>query len=484
MPQGALGEGALSDALSTELGKWSKLSYSLFQWVKGNNPVINKGVGADFDADSAANPAVQSFIGYGYRVLYGGQNVAVTKGGLTVVRIGVALKDMTVVSPVWVKAGINPIITESVGSVNWDSLRTDLPCFFYDIADGMWKYWYSGAPVSVVLPTGVVTDYIGIGYASSASAPEVAAPVKSVNNPVITRAMVATALGVNVATSIGAVLAPWVKRDTDGMYHMWFGVQIGPSFRYRVLYATSMSPDSGWSIYAPAVFSFGYSGSWFNKESGVLRPERMGDLWVAVFDGADSVTNCTQTGLAFSVDGIYWVALPYPIIPLGDEGTSDSHYSSIASICPLISREGYGFYMLYWGNDKTTSSISEAFCITSKYLLRQIPHNAVVLNSAVANTSRRIFVAPYLKKTLIIKATKTLAPGDLTVSVQIADEDVDASYITPSGFSKTFSTTGSDMIEWETHSTWSRIVIQAASGNIANYWTVTTKMVGADRFET
>lgn len=110
-------------------------------------------------------------------------------------------------------------------------------------------------------------------------------------------------------------------------------------------------------------------------------------------------------------------------------------------------------------------------------MIRQIP-NVILGNATIADNAQHLSIAfPVIflqEKKVQVFATRTGAPTNLLVSIQLAPENLPLLYTTL-GTPGTLVITGSLILPWTTHSEWAQVMLQcpAYAGVPANdFWSL------------
>ena len=124
-------------------------------------------------------------------------------------------------------------------------------------------------------------------------------------------------------------------------------------------------------------------------------------------------------------------------------------------------------------------SIRDALGITTLPDLAPVTlHDALNVQDNLEHAAVGQDITPYRMKTVLVYATMVGAPGNLNVWVELAHQNVAASYVIV-GVAQIFAATGDVLMPFEVYAPWCRVVAQIPAGaaGVANYWTVSTFLV-------
>ncbi|MFA5795456.1 MAG: DUF2341 domain-containing protein, partial [Candidatus Brocadiia bacterium] len=217
-------------------------------WTKEyNTAVLDKNAGASWEQTHVLNPSVISDTGT-YKMWYSGMNGAAWKIGYATSNDGIG----------WTRYISNPVLLNGSG---WESTNVGSSMVIKDGAE--YKMWYKG--------------YDGtnwrIGYATSADG---ITWDRNPSNPII---------NLGSGWEVSHAYEPFVMKDDDGNYKMWYCGHDGTNVRLGYAYS-----DNGidWVKYASnPVLNLGASGTWDDYHTYkcyVIRDDGTYKMWYSGYD--------------------------------------------------------------------------------------------------------------------------------------------------------------------------------------------------------
>ncbi|MFA5795455.1 MAG: DUF2341 domain-containing protein [Candidatus Brocadiia bacterium] len=219
-------------------------------WTKEyNTAILDKNTGAPWEQTHVLNPSVISDTGT-YKMWYSGMNGAVWKIGYATSNDGIG----------WTRYVSNPVLLNGSG---WESTNVGSPMVFKDGAE--YKMWYMGNN-GTTWKIGCVTSTDGTSWSRFSS------------NPVLDS-------GSGGTWDDTHVYEPFVIKDADGKYKMWYCGNEGTYVKLGYAYS-----DDGitWSKYGSnPVLDAGASGAWDDYHTYkcyVIREDGTYKMWYSGYD--------------------------------------------------------------------------------------------------------------------------------------------------------------------------------------------------------
>ena len=317
--------GFLAISLNFILAFWVSVGLAQTKWEKyPGNPVLDVGPSGSGDDVSVSCPFVLKDADTIYKMWYTANDGSTQGIALAHSSDGVN----------WTKDSTGLVI-EPGPSGSWDEHHPSNVHVLKE-SDGTYKMWYAA--------WGPGAEYSRIGYATSLDGINW---TKYSGNPVLRE-------GLPGEWDDCQVTHPFVMKESDGTYKMWFQGGKGCCY-YWIGYATS--PDGiNWTKYpGNPVLSPDLDG-WDYNGVGTPFVLNEGDRFYAMWYGGGP-DGGHKIGLAISQDGINWDRHPdNPILGVGAAGTWDDRYL----ISPSIIKESDGVLRMWYHGKGSSNRIGFA----------------------------------------------------------------------------------------------------------------------------